>query len=306
MGRLLKTIGAQQPDTAQIEKLKEEYKSYGINYLQNPIKRNLITPSYAHTNGTDITYEKNPFKKVEFEYDSIFSKANVLTNLKFNTKIPYIDVDNIQWTNGEAEGNSTVNSEYLQPHRITTYVDVSREIMNQTDEFENKLIEQVVLKLKEKLLESIFTDEVIGYADDLTQLHGIIAGAEITDLTDYDSLVDFKYSGDINKVNNSFIISPKAAQYINKMKDGNLLKDNKLLNTDVYCINCMKDGYIIYCPLECLNIAQWSILDYTRDDYSLASDGKIRLTFQAWFDFNFVRKDLIKVGKFGNSENNGE
>ena len=169
-----------------------------------------------------------------------------------------------------------------------TFIDVSRELINQTDYFENFIIEQVTVKFKEKLLKEI-----------LKMYTGRTA---VTELSDYDSLVEFKYNGDLNPVENSFIISPLAQKKINLMKDGNLIQNNKLLSADAYCTNLMNDGYIVYCPLNCLVVAEWGILDYTRDEYTLAKDGLIRITFRGFFDWTDLRPGLVRVGRFTEPE----
>ena len=300
MGRLLKTIGAQQPDTAQIEKLKEECKSYGIIDLMNPIKRSVIT---AQTEAEDViktvvTYPKNPRLKIKYDLEGIFSKSFVLRNMKYNTKIPLIDINRVNWYDDGLIGETpTITSKSLHPRTLMTFIDVSRELMNQTDEFEEQLIEQVTLKFQEALLKKIFN------AND-----GIIAVSpeSVEQITDYDSLVEFKYNGDLNPVENSFIISPLAQKKINLMKDGNLLKDNKLLGADAHCLNSMTDGYIVYCPLDCLVIAEWGVLDYTRDAYTKAADGKVRLVFRGFFDYDYVRRNFLRIGRFVENENNNE
>ena len=303
MGRLLQTIKGQLEDTITIEKLKNECKLYGINDLTNPMKRSIITAQTATYNGTEITYEKNPFYKIQYDMDGIFSKAMVLKNLKYNSKIPVMDINRVFWTdNSILDAIPTISSKNLQPRTLMTFIDVSRELINQTDYFENFIIEQVTVKFKEKLLQEI--------------LKMYTGRTDVTELSDYDSLVEFKYNGDLNPVENSFIISPLAQKKINLMKDGNLIQNNKLLSADAYCTNLMNDGYIVYCPLNCLVVAEWGILDYTRDEYTLAKDGLIRLTFRGFFDWTDLRPGLVRVGRFtepepependNNGENNGE
>ncbi len=289
MGRLLQTIKGQLEDTVTIEKLKNECKFYGINDLTNPMKRSIITPQTATYNGTEITYEKNPFYKIQYDMDGIFSKAMVLKNLKYNSKIPVMDINNVFWRDSSiVDAHPTISSQNLQPRTLMTFIDVSRELINQTDYFENFIIEQVTIKFKEKLLQEI--------------LKMYTGRTDVTELSDYDSLVEFKYNGDLNPVENSFIISPLAQKKINLMKDGNLIQNNKLLSADAYCTNLMNDGYIVYCPLNCLVVAEWGILDYTRDEYTLAKDGLIRLTFRGFFDWTDLRPGLVRVGRFTEPE----
>lgn len=289
MGRLLQTIKGQLEDTVTIEKLKNECKLYGINDLTNPMKRSIITPQTATYNGTKITYEKNPFYKIQYDMDGIFSKAMVLKNLKYNSKIPVMDINNVFWRDSSiVDAHPTISSQNLQPRTLMTFIDVSRELIHQTDYFENFIIEQVTVKFKEKLLQEI--------------LKMYTGRTDVTELSDYDSLIDFKYNGDLNPVENSFIISPLAQKKINLMKDGNLIQNNKLLSADAYCTNLMNDGYIVYCPLNCLVVAEWGILDYTRDEYTLAKDGLIRLTFRGFFDWTDLRPGLVRVGRFTEPE----
>lgn len=300
MGRLLQTIGAQQPDTAQIEKLREECKNYGITALTNPIKRSIISPQTTEITGTEITYERNPFYKISYDMEGIFKKSQVLRNLKNNTKIPVIDVDNVTWgDSGIIDGNVTMeSSRILSPKVLSVWIDVSRELINQTDEFEEHLIEMVVLKFQEKLLKTIFSKN-----------NGIIASPQsVVELTDYDSLVNFKYTCDFyNSTENSWIISPLAQKKINQMKDGNLINNGKLLSSDAFCLNSMTDGgdgYIVYCPLDSLVIAEWGVIDYTRDPYTQSANGKIRLVFRGYFDYDYVRPGLMRIGHFTETEDN--
>lgn len=289
--------------TAEQDKLAEQYHGFP---LSNPIKRNILNgviDSFGNGDkATHVTKPTDAYFKVRFEYDNIFAKANVLTDLKFNTKSPHIELENVLWGEGASQAIPNINSDYLLPHRISCFIDVSRELINQTEDYEKYLIEVVVSKMKEALLEGIFGE----WQNDISNKNLIHkTGVTPIQITSFDDLVDFKYSGDINKVENTFIISPKAQQHINKMKDGNLLNGDKLFGADLFNLSTAKDGYIFYLPLNLLSIAQWGVLDYTIDKYTRAADGLIRLNFQTWFDWDFVNAfKYLKIGYFADENTN--
>ena len=285
-------------------------KKIGLeNIFENVERRNIV--SYG-----DDTYKIDKTAKlgyIKFE-DDFLNKCTLLNDIKYQCKLPFVDINNIAWkrVGYHSDLSSDIQSKMIQPKRITARIKVSMELLKQSQNFDKQLLDIIASKMKLKVFETMFND---GEGDDDTP-KGILNGVEAVELSDINDLLDLKYSGDIMQSQNSFILSPLAQREIYKMKDGNLINDGKLFGADCYNINQLKDGYVIYCPLDMIVVGQWSYLSYTENPYgNNPIEGLLEIVVDGYYDFAFLNNQYLKVGYFsttsdtssnenGNSENN--
>ena len=288
------------------EKVKQNDKrnkalSLGLNEcFDNVENRSIITTTNA---GEFITTKTEQIGYVNYS-DEIFNQFTVFDDIKQNVKFPFIDpINNIQWwASGFApESSATIQSKILKPHRIVAKLLLSSQLLVQNNEIEEKFISTITSSIVDKILETMFDD---GAGNDLTPA-GLFNNVEVTELSSYEDLLDFKYEADKMKVKNSFILSPFAQRQIFNMKDGNLIKDGKLLGADAFNVNQMKDGYIICCPLDFIYFAKWNYISYTINPFMTNPfEGVTEIIVDANVDFCFINNDYLKVGRFVIEDNN--
>lgn len=233
------------------------------------------------------------------EEQPIISKSLYLQGLNTRTKAPYFDLTNIGWKReGTALDSSTdsVGGAELTPHRLTANVTLSKTLLQSTDRNMEKYIKQILCRaIYDKLVQTILSD---GEATEDAPA-GILNNISATTISTYDDLCAFQYSGDSNKVDNTFIISPKAKQEINKLSsNGTLFNNGSQLNSEAICENLMQDGYICYMPLNLLAIAEFGVASITVDAITKVQDNEVIVYIDTYFGFAHLNPNFVKVGRF--------
>ena len=151
------------------------------------------------------------------EYDDDFiEKITFYPSLKANLKAPYYDENSCDWKEvgyGITANTDTVSSKYLTPHRLTTQVDFSVDILRQSGKFYNEVNAILIKALFNKLVETILSDG----AETNDKPKGIFNGVSATTISTLADLATIQYDGDKQKTTNIWLISPKAKAEILKL-----------------------------------------------------------------------------------------
>ena len=285
-------------DEVMSERVSKLAQTRGINLqgaynielrdLTNYTPSNPILPRVQTPNGYSAAREEQP----------ILSKALYLQNLAVHTKAPYFDFSNVGWKaiGTSLDGDAQVKGADLTPHRLCANVTLSKSLLRATDEnMENYIKNLLCRAIYDKLVQTILSDGA--ETEDCPK--GIFNGISAQTISTYNDLCEFQYSGDINKVDNTFILSPLAKQKINKLStNGTLISNGQLLNSEVICENLMQDGYICYMPLNLLAIAEFGVASITVDGITKATDNEVVIYIDCYFDFAHLNSDFVKVGRF--------
>lgn len=233
-----------------------------------------------------------------FSHSEILKNATFIPNLQNATKAPYLTSSNVNFALEGTSVNLTpvLSSKSLTPHRITTYVPVSKMVLNQCKDM-GKQFQQILLKaVEDKLIETIFND----LAETDERPKGILNGITPTTLTTIDNVVDMMLEVDKAKTNNTFIISPTAkAKLLKLSKNYSLLDNSTLFGSNFIVEPNLKDSYIVYLDLSKLIITQFGIDNIIVDPFSDSINGNTLITISSYYDWDFVgSSNFMKVAKF--------
>lgn len=224
----------------------------------------------------------------------VLSKAGAtyLTGLVGNVSIPAYSGSNVSWA-GEIEaakkGNGKWSEVKLQPHRITAYVDVSREFLVQdSNDAEAMLRRDIINAIGDKVEATILGDGA-GNAD---MPEGLFNGVTaMTTAAEFGDIVDAEAELDEANVNGAFtyILSPKAkAAFRVLSKDngsGRMVLENGEIEGSKALVssNVVSKGFVVG-DFSDYVVAQWGSIDLVVDNYTKATEGQVRLVVNAYFD----------------------
>lgn len=224
--------------------------------------------------------------------------ANYMTGLVGNVSIPAYSGSNVGWAgeiDSATDGAGTFSEVNLAPKRITAYLDVSKQFLLQDSVSAEALLRaDIVRAISNKLEATILGTD----AGDTNKPEGIFNGVDTIADTSYATMVgliqtleDANVTGDIK-----YIVSPSI-----KAKLKTTSKDK---GSGVFVMaNGEVDGVPVLCTSACKGlvvgnwadyvIAQWGSIDLTIDPYSQATNGKVRLVVNAYFDAKPRRKEAF-------------
>lgn len=240
--------------------------------------------------------------------DSFLDRIFVLRNAHGPlTNVPYISMENAQWkaTGTAPEINGTLTTEKLSPKRLATFVDISREFINfDNADFSEKINTMIVKAVYDKLVETILSDDAA--TDD--QPAGVFNSLSPTELTADETLKSqlaaLQYAGDQSKKPCIWLLSPLAKKEVFTHLD---IQNDKILGSEYIIDNRMQDGFIAYLPLDLFFVAEYGLVDLTVDAVTrLFPEGMVRLTVNAYYDYDFVDKSKIQLAEFSAQEANSE
>ena len=250
-----------------------------------------------------------PIERVETKSDettdTFLQKITFYSNMKNSFKAPYYDENSCEWHqvgSGITANTDTITSKQLEPHRLCTTIELSKNILNQTTDFDAEVQDIVIRAIYNKLVGTMLSDDA--ETDDKPK--GVFNGISATTLTmGSDSLIsdltDLQYSGDTSKMQCVWIISPKARQAI--LKANPLAFSNgKFLDSEYIFEPRMEDGLIAYLPLDLFVCAQWALMTITTDAITKAVEGKTIINIEAYFDFDFMDSEKIQLAEIGEAE----
>lgn len=224
--------------------------------------------------------------------------ANYMTGLVGNVSIPVYSGSNVGWAgeiDAAKDGAGAFSEVTLAPKRITAFVDVSKQFLLQDSVSAEALLRaDIVRAISNKLEATILGNE----AGDSTKPEGMFNGVDAMADTSYSTIVeliqtleDANVTGDIK-----YIVLPSI-----KAKLKTTSKDK---GSGVFVMeNGEVDGVPVLSTSACKGlvvgnwadyvVAQWGAIDLTIDPYSQATNGKVRLVVNAYFDAKPRRKEAF-------------
>lgn len=215
--------------------------------------------------------------------------ANYMTGLVGNVSIPVYSGSNVGWA-GEIDaatnGAGSFSEVLLEPKRITAYIDVSKQFLLQDSVSAEALLRADIVRAISNKLEATILGDAAGNSK---QPAGLFNGATALSNTSYASMVELmqtleeaNVAGDIK-----YIVSPaaKAALKTTSKDSGSgrfVMEGNEIDGVPVLSTSACKG--IVVGNFADYVIGQWGSIDLTVDPYSQATNGKVRLVVNAYFD----------------------
>lgn len=232
--------------------------------------------------------------------------ATIYSNLTSDVKIPIMSKSNVTFEdeNGEAkDGAGAFNYLKLTPHRLTAYVDISKELLAQDSvDVENAIRTDLVNAINSKLEEAFLSD----FSGSTVQPKGVFA------VVKPDSAVTSNFATlvaneakveDANILNGPcYIISNKAKAALRAMAKGakstELVYENgEVDGTKAYNTSNVPASNYLFGDMSSLVIGTWSGLDLIVDPYTQAAKGAVRLVVNMYVDFGVARPETLVAGK---------
>lgn len=232
--------------------------------------------------------------------------ATIYSNLTSDVKIPIMSKSNVTFEaeNGEAkDGAGAFNYLKLTPHRLTAYVDISKELLAQDSvDVENAIRTDLVNAINSKLEEAFLSD----FSGSTVQPKGVFAVVKpSTAVTnDFSTLVANEAKvEDANILNEPvYILSNKAKAALRAMAKGakstELVYENgEVDGTKAFNTSNVPASNYLFGDMSSLVIGTWSGLDLIVDPYTQAAKGAVRLVVNMYVDFGVARPETLVAGK---------
>lgn len=232
--------------------------------------------------------------------------ATIYSNLTSDVKIPIMSKSNVTFEdeNGEAkDGAGAFNYLKLTPHRLTAYVDISKELLAQDSvDVENAIRTDLVNAINSKLEEAFLSD----FTGSAVQPKGVFAVVkpDETVTSNFATLVANEAKvEDANILNEPvYILSNKAKAALRAMAKGakstELVYENgEVDGTKAYNTSNVPASNYLFGDMSSLVIGTWSGLDLIVDPYTQAAKGAVRLVVNMYVDFGVARPETLVAGK---------
>lgn len=232
--------------------------------------------------------------------------ATIYSNLTSDVKIPIMSKSNVTFEdeNGNAkDGAGAFNYLKLTPHRLTAYVDISKELLAQDSvDVENAIRTDLVNAINSKLEEAFLSD----FSGSTVQPKGVFAVVKPDSAVtkDFATLVANEAKvEDANILNEPvYILSNKAKAALRAMSKGakstELVYENgEVDGTKAYNTSNVPASNYLFGDMSSLVIGTWSGLDLIVDPYTQAAKGAVRLVVNMYVDFGVLRPETLVAGK---------
>lgn len=291
------------------ERGTDEMRKAGVSYagqIQLPMEETRADVSIANDNaivGTDIVGIIAPLRAKNV---LIGAGARFLSGLVGDVQLPVMGAGNVSWEGETAEAKDagyTFAAVKLSPKRLTAYVDVSKQFLNQDSVSAEMLIrEDLVNAINSKLEQTILGAE----AGTTTQPAGIFynGGTALTDLTNYKSIA--KLESQVDAANTfgekKYIIGLGAKATLRTTGKGTtgdsmIMANGEIDGTPAFATSNVDNLNVAYGDWSMLAIGQWGAIDLVVDPYTVAKEGKVRLVVNAYFDAKILVPTAIAVAK---------
>ncbi len=232
--------------------------------------------------------------------------ATFLTGLVGDVQVPVMAGSNVTWegeTAAASDGAGSFSNVKLTPKRLTCYVDVSKQFLVQDSLDAENLIKRDIVNAINSKLESTILGSAAGTSTQPAGLFNVAAGDSLTSIADYGDICDLEADVEDANVNGEckYVMSNKAKAALRGMIKGTngtgmVFEHGQVDGTDAYNTSNVESKNIAYGDWSNLAIGQWGAIDLTVDPFTQATNGKVRLVVNAYFDAKVLREGAIAVG----------
>ncbi len=235
--------------------------------------------------------------------------AKFMGGLVGDVQIPVMSAENVTWK-GEiadaADGAGSFTHVTLSPHRLTAYVDISKQMLVQDSvDVENAIRQDLIDAINTKLEATI-----LGNGDGKEGGNTIVAplgmrnGVTATTVADFEDVCEVESDvEDANVLGECvYVMSNKAKAALRGMIKGTNGTGMVYENGTVDGTKALNTSHMggaktyIYGDFSNLAIGSWGGIDLTVDPYTKAAAGQVRIVVNAFFDAKKLRDSAFAVG----------
>lgn len=278
--------------------------------IENPSLGNITVPAFENRDATQYSVTQDSGAKggetVETVveglltplYDNqVLGNFTWLTGLQGDVKIPAMAGNTVGWEGEITEADKTdsaITSVTLQPKRLSAYVDISKQLILQSNANIEAVIRQDLINALNDKLQKTFLGNEQGSA---TKPAGLFYNADSINAVSFANIVGIEQSAEeANITPTGYIINPaikaEARQTVKAVGQGGFLFENNELDGMATAVTNAAKG-ILYGNLKDFVIGQWGDVEVVVDQYTRATFGEIRLVINAYFDGKIRRADSI-------------
>lgn len=231
--------------------------------------------------------------------------ADIYTGLVNNVKIPIMSKANCTWegeTSAASDASVAFTHVELSPKRLTTYVDISKQFLIQTENLgaEAKIRENIIKSVTSKLEETILGTE----AGTTTQPAGMFYDVSVNTISDFADITDLEANVELENVfgDLKYVMDPKAKAALRNMPRSTdhsrlVLENGEVDGTPALVTSNVPTSKLVYGDWSNLKVGQWGGLDLVVDPYTQATNGCVRLVVNAYFDAKVARPEAFAFGQ---------
>lgn len=229
--------------------------------------------------------------------------ARFLTGLVGDVQVPIMSASNVGWeleTAAAQDGAGAFTNVKLTPHRLTAYIDISKQLLNQDAIGVENLIRTDIINAVNNKLEATILGSAAAGAGPAGMFYGqtpSLANTFATIATLESTVESANIMGECK-----YIISPSAKADLRPLAKGAVVSqaiyaNGEIDGTPAYSTTHISGHNFIYGDFSNLAIGQWGSIDLVIDPYSQAVNGCIRLVVNAYFDAKVLRPTAFAFGK---------
>ena len=232
--------------------------------------------------------------------------ATFLTGLVGDVQVPVMAGSNVTWegeTAAASDGAGSFSNVKLTPKRLTCYVDVSKQFLVQDSLDAENLIKRDIINAINSKLESTILGSAAGSATQPKGIFNVASGDSLKSIADYGDICDLEADVEDANVNGEckYVMSNKAKAALRGMikgtnNTGMVFEHGQVDGTEAYNTSNVQGKNIAFGDFSNLAIGQWGAIDLTVDPFTQATNGKVRLVVNAYFDAKVLREGAIAVG----------
>lgn len=285
---------------AFVEAGKAEMRGMTANgQIQIPVEKRTITVGTEHDDvvSTDLFDVLRPLQN---KLALAEAGCQFITGLVGDVQWPTMSNGAAAWegeTDTADDANITFGNIKLQPHRLSTTIEVSKQfIMQDSCGAENAIREEIVNAIAQKLEATIF-----GTANTAGQPQGIFYGMTDT-VSNFAEICAMEADLEEAKVYGpyKYVMSPSAKAALRGMIKGTNATGMVYENGEVDGTPAISTGLVTGKKVAVGDwghtvLGQWGGIDIVVDPYTKAKNASIVLTVNAFFDFKVLRENAIKT-----------
>lgn len=299
---------------AVISEGEKEARAAGVatqGQIQIPTQRSTVTVS---SEGEDVVVTDIMDILTPLRAKNVLAQAGAkfMTGLVGDVQYPIMSGNNVGWEGeiGDADdADVSFSNVKLTPHRLTAYVDISKQMLAQDSiDVENTIRTDLINAINTKLEQTILGlgDGKEGGAVVIAPV-GMLNTLTPTEVSDFAGICEVE--ADVEDANVlgecKYVMSNKTKAALRAMKkdsegNGLVYAEGSVDGTPAFNTSNIPSAegakYYIYGDWSNLAIGSWAGIDITTDIYSRATAGQIRLVVNCFFDAKMLRPSAFAAG----------
>lgn len=284
---------------------KEEMRKAGLSMggqIQLPVEELraiTVTAEGEDVVPTDIYDIMSPLRNKNV---LVQAGAKFLTGLVGDVQIPIMSASNVAWaseTGDAGDGAGAFTHKTLSPKRLTAYIDISKQLLNQDAVGVEQMIRQDIVNAINSKLEATILGDAAG---DSTKPAGMFNGkTTVKSVTSMAKIAEVEEAVESANVigDCKWIVNPKFKATLRDKAKGSNVSESLYVNGEIDGTPALSTGHVganlaVYGDFSNLAIGQWGSIDLTVDNYTQATKGCVRLVINAYFDAVVLRDNAFK------------